>query len=64
MAEDTRITLRIPNDLHLALVEAAWCVQRSLNGQVIYLLGQAVRKPAPLGGIPRMGDQPIDSHPL
>ena len=38
MAEDIRITLRIPPDVHRALTEQARQEQRSLNGQIVYLL--------------------------
>lgn len=40
MAE-VKLQLRLPPELHAALVEMAVKEQRSLNGQIVYLLKQA-----------------------
>lgn len=42
MAE-TKLQLRLPPELHAALVEMAKREQRSLNGQIVYLLSQAAK---------------------
>lgn len=39
----SRITVRMPADLHAALVRLAEEESRTLNGQIVYLLRQAVR---------------------
>lgn len=39
-----RLLLRLPADLHNALAEWARREQRSLHGQIVYLLRQAVEK--------------------
>ena len=41
---EVRYSLRLPPDLHVALVELARREDRSLNQQLIYLLRQAVRR--------------------
>ena len=41
---EVRYSLRLPPDLHGALVEMARREERSLNHQLIYLLRQAVRR--------------------
>ena len=41
---EVRYALRLPSDLHVALVEMARREDRSLNQQLIYLLRQAVRR--------------------
>lgn len=46
MAEEERITLRLPADLHGVLTAHAKRDQRSLNGQIVYLLRQATRSHA------------------
>jgi hypothetical protein len=38
MNDEVRITLRIPSDLHDALVAAATADSRSLNGQIVHSL--------------------------
>ena len=43
---EVRYSLRLPPDLHGALVEMARREERSLNQQLIYLLRQAVRRDA------------------
>ena len=43
---EVRYALRLPPDLHGALVEMARREDRSLNQQLIYLLRQAVRRDA------------------
>ena len=43
---EVRYALRLPPDLHAALVELARREDRSLNQQLIYLLRQAVRRDA------------------
>ena len=43
---EVRYALRLPPDLHAALVEMARREDRSLNQQLIYLLRQAVRRDA------------------
>lgn len=42
VAEIIRVLLRLPSDLHTALAEWAQDEERSLNGQIVYLLRQAV----------------------
>lgn len=44
MPDLVRYLLRLPVDIHAALVEWAEEENRSLNGQIIYLLTQAVKK--------------------
>jgi hypothetical protein len=39
-----KLVLRLPPDLHAALVQRAREEQRSLNGQIIYLLRQSLRR--------------------
>lgn len=41
------ITLRLPDDLHARLVDLAQREHRSLNGQLVALLDQAIRGSAP-----------------
>ena len=43
---EVRYSLRLPPDLHAALVDLARREDRSLNQQLIYLLRQAVRRDA------------------
>ena len=43
---EVRYALRLPPDLHAALVEMARHEERSLNQQIIYVLRQAVRRAA------------------
>ena len=43
---EVRFALRLPPDLHAALVEMARREERSLNQQLLYLLRQAVRRDA------------------
>ncbi len=43
---EVRYSLRLPPDLHAALVDMARRDERSLNQQLIYLLRQAVRRDA------------------
>ena len=43
---EVRYALRLPPDLHAALVELARREDRSLNQQLVYLLRQAVRRDA------------------
>ena len=38
---DVKLQLRLPTELHAALVEIAKAEHRSLNGQIVYLLAQA-----------------------
>ena len=45
MAEDTRITVRLPADLAEALRERARVDDRSLNRQILFLLRQAMFPP-------------------
>ena len=40
MTEETRITLRLPPDLHAFLRERAAANHRSLNSQIVHLLRQ------------------------
>ncbi len=42
---DIRITLRLPEDLHLLITQTASKEERSLNGQIIYLLKRALELP-------------------
>ena len=39
---DVRIGLRLPADLHARIVELARQEQRSLNGQLVYLLRKSL----------------------
>ena len=41
---EVRYSLRLPPDLHVAVVDMARREERSLNQQLIYLLRQAVRR--------------------
>ena len=41
---EVRYSLRLPPDLHQALVELARDEDRSLNQQILYLLRQGVRR--------------------
>ena len=43
---EVRYALRLPPDLHAALVDMARREDRSLNQQLVYLLRQAVRRDA------------------
>ena len=43
MAE-VKLQLRLPQELHAELVEAARREERSLNGQIVYLLRQVTRE--------------------
>jgi hypothetical protein len=45
MAEDTRITVRLPADLAEVLRERARADDRSLNRQILFLLRQALFPP-------------------
>lgn len=45
--ETVRISLRLPKAVHEALVAQAQAERRSLNGQLVYLVEQAVKKPEP-----------------
>lgn len=47
MNDDVRITLRLPADLYKALIDAAERETRSLNGQIVHCLRQALRQPPP-----------------
>ncbi|WP_143219647.1 toxin-antitoxin system HicB family antitoxin [Actinomadura sp. CNU-125] len=40
--DDKRITLRIPADVHVRLVEQAARDRRSLNAEIVYLLETAI----------------------
>ena len=42
MESGAKITVRLPADLHSALVEQARLDERSLNSEIIYLLRQAL----------------------
>jgi hypothetical protein len=42
MTEAVRLLLRLPPDLHAVLVAMAKREQRSLHGQIVYLLRKAV----------------------
>ena len=42
MPKTVPLTLRLPQDLHSALVERAKLDARSLNGQIIFLLREAL----------------------
>ena len=44
MAALVRLLLRLPADLHAALVAMAEREERSLHGQIIYLLRKAVEE--------------------
>lgn len=39
---ETRITLRLPAELHTAIVDAATIDRRSLNAQIVVLLERAL----------------------
>jgi len=39
-----RVSLRLPDELHKALKELATQENRSLNGQIIYILKEYIRK--------------------
>ena len=57
MSEDSRrLTLRLPPQLHEELSAQAEREQRSLNGQIVYLLGRAA--------VNGNGDEPteLDDH--
>jgi hypothetical protein len=41
-ADDVRLTLRVPTDLHALLAQSARADQRSLNGQIVFLLRQTL----------------------
>ena len=43
--QTTRITLRLPKELHAALANLAVKEERSLNNQIVHLLKQATGKP-------------------
>lgn len=47
MVKQTEVknTIRIPSDLHAALVVSAESESRSLNGQIVYLLRKSLPKP-------------------
>lgn len=45
MAEDTRITVRLPDDLAEVLRERARADDRSLNREILFLLRQALFPP-------------------
>lgn len=48
--ETVRITLRLPKELHEALVNSATAERRSLNGEIVYRLEQTmtpIRPPRP-----------------
>ena len=40
--DEVRIGLRLPADLHVRIVELARQEQRSLNGQLVYLLRKSL----------------------
>ncbi len=42
MSKSVPLTLRLPDDLHAALVERARLDARSLNGEIIFLLREAL----------------------
>ena len=42
MPKGIPLTLRLPEDLHAALVERAQVDARSLNGQIVFLLREAL----------------------
>ncbi|MFE9926487.1 Arc family DNA-binding protein [Streptomyces sp. NPDC005774] len=42
MADEKRISLRLPTDLHARLVEQARADRRSLNSEIIHLLEVAL----------------------
>ncbi|MDQ6669421.1 MAG: toxin-antitoxin system HicB family antitoxin [Chloroflexota bacterium] len=42
MPKGIPLTLRLPQDLHAALVERAQLEGRSLNGQIVFLVRQAL----------------------
>lgn len=42
MDSEARITLRLPKELHQRLMEEAKRQERSVNGQIVYLLKQAL----------------------
>lgn len=44
MKDFVRFALRLPHDLHEALKEAAERENRSLHGQIVYLLRQGLAK--------------------
>lgn len=53
MDDPRRLTLRLPPELHDALVERAARERRSLNGQIVHLLSEQTR-----------ADEPDSEHPL
>ena len=46
MPTNTEVHVRLPTDLHAALVKLAREEARSLNGQIVYLLRKAIEQPA------------------
>jgi hypothetical protein len=44
---EKRITVRLPADLHEILLALAKDQERSLNGQIVFLLRQATSSPKP-----------------
>ena len=44
MDDDTRITLRLPTDLHARVAAAAASGHRSLNGEILWLIEQALNE--------------------
>lgn len=44
MAEIVNLLLRLPSDMHATLTEWARREQRSLHGQIIYLLRRAIEE--------------------
>ena len=44
MNDEKKVTIRIPNELHQELVKLAELDTRSLNGEIIALLREAIAK--------------------
>jgi len=42
--EDVRITLRVPKDLYDKVVKASESEQRSVNGQIVFILKKHLNK--------------------
>jgi hypothetical protein len=42
MTDDIKITVRLPAELHKTIAQVATAEQRSLNGQIIWLLNRAI----------------------
>ncbi len=45
MAETVKLQLRLPVDVHRAVADLAEREDRSINGQIVYLLRQALAAP-------------------